>query len=276
VRAADHVGRFPLDHDPGVSCIAHTAWTLSALGYPERAAQRMRECVDRARTLDHPVTFAMALNFAIIFHHDQGDREQVQELEDLRFTFATEHGFALFLGLGEVFRGWLQVEAGHGDEGLARIRRGLAAYAGVGAVLGTPTFLATLARVCERLGRVEEGLAAVAEAEALSERTGMTYWDAEIQRLRGTLLLRSDAESQTAAAESCFLRALAIARRQDAKAFELRAATSLARLWQRQRKRMQARALLSEVYDWFTEGFATPDLVAAQTLLEGFDRRARR
>jgi predicted ATPase/DNA-binding winged helix-turn-helix (wHTH) protein len=267
---------FSLDHDPGVSCAAHTALTLWALGHPDRAAAQMRECLADARAIDHPVSLVMALNFAATFYQMRRDHRLLEEVEDARAAYATEHGFDLFLALGEVYRGWLAGEAGDGENGLGRIRFGLEIYRGVGAALGTPTFLAIAAKQSADLGRVDEGLEAVSEALALAEKTGLHYWDAELHRLQGTFLLRSEGAgrsrepraSREEAAESCFRAALETAQRQRAKIFELRGATSLARLWHRQGKSREAHALLAGVHGWFTEGFATADLIEAQSLLE--------
>jgi DNA-binding winged helix-turn-helix (wHTH) protein/predicted ATPase len=267
---------FSVDHDPGVSCAAHTALTLLALGHPDRAAARMRECLVYAHSIDHPVTLVMALNFAATFYQIRRDARLVQEIEDARLVHATEHGFDLFLGLGEIYRGWLALADGAGEDGLARTRRGLAAYRAVGAALGTPTFLAIVADACARLGRRDQGLEAVSEGLTLAEETGLHYWDAELQRLQGTLLLLSEGSRDTGIhargssaerAECCFREAIEIARRQHAKLLELRSAMSLARLWHGQGKASEARALLSDVHGWFAEGFEAADLIEAQGLL---------
>ena len=147
-----------------------------------------------------------------------------------------------------------------------------------------PTYLGLLAEVYEKVDRVDEGLAVVAEALALAEETGAHYWDAELERLRGTLLLgratarlgRKRGGSTANDPEPCFQRAIEIARRQQAKSLELRAATSLARLWQGQGRTAEARSLLSEVYSWFSEGHETPDAREARSVLEQLDAGARR
>ena len=268
--SANRLRAFSVDHDPGVSCAAHTALTLSVLGQPDRAAAQMRDCLGYARSIDHPVSLVMALNFAAMFYQDRRDRPLVEEIEAARFAHATTHGLDLFLQLGEIYRGWLASEAGHGEDAVTRIRRGIETYRAVGAALGTPTFLAILADVCGKYGRADEGLAALGEALALAEQTGLHCWDAELHRLKGTLLLRladSSARSRDREAEACYLEAIEIGRGQGATSFELRGATSLARLWQRQRKTEQAHALLAEVYARFAEGHDTADLLDAGALL---------
>src|SRR5262249_19145473 len=165
--------------------------------------------------------------------------------------------------------------------------QGLAAWRAVGVELRTPSFLALVAEVCEMIRRPADGLSAVADALATGERTGQHYWDAELYRLKGALTLQSatgeliDPRSrlpERAAqqeAESCFLNAIEIARRQKAKSLELRAATSLGRLWGRQGKTKDARILLADTYHWFTEGLDTADLSEAKSLLEELERRAK-
>jgi predicted ATPase/DNA-binding winged helix-turn-helix (wHTH) protein len=277
--------QFSLDHDPGVSCAAHGALTLLMLGYPDRAAARMRECLDYARAIDHPLTLTMAYNFAATFYQFRREHRVVQELEDVRLEYSKKHDFDLFLLLGEIYRGWLVAEEGRPEEGLGQIGYGLTAFQAIGAELGRPTFLGILAGVYDQLGRSDEAMAAVNEAFSLGEQTGLHYWDAELQRLKGTLLLHAErASAQSVSrrtsreqeAETCFLEAIEIARRQQAKAFELRAATSLGQLWQRQGKTQKARGLLAEVCDWFTEGFETPDLIEAKALREELDGGTKR
>jgi predicted ATPase/DNA-binding winged helix-turn-helix (wHTH) protein len=254
---------FSIDHDPGVSCMAHGALTLMMLGYQDRAAARMNESLACARAIDHPLNIVLASNFAATFYQFRREPAVVQQLEDVRLEYATKHDFDLFLLLGEIYRGWLIAEQGSGEEGLARIQHGLAMFRAIGSELGRPTFLGILASVYDALGRHDEALVAVAEAIELAEHTGLHYWDAELRRLKGTFIEHADEQE----AESSFLESLEIARRQHAKSFELRAAMSLARLWRRQGKTRQARDLLEDVYGWFTEGFGTPDLIDAKAML---------
>jgi adenylate cyclase len=268
--------QFSIDHDPGVSCGAHTALTLMMLGYQDRAETRMRECLAEARSIDHPLSFTMACNFASTMFQFRRERSVVEELEEIRDEYATKHDFELFRLLGEIYRGWLVAESGRVEEGIAQIRGGLAMFQAIGAGLGRPTFLAILAEMCSRVGNRNEALDLVNEAVALAESTGLHYWDGELRRLRGTFLLTTAAGRRSGAAderqaESCFLEAIEIARRQQAKGVELRAATSLARLWQRQGKTTEARGLLADVFGWFTEGFGTPDLIDAKALLDDLD-----
>jgi predicted ATPase len=149
------------------------------------------------------------------------------------------------------------------------MRQGLSAYHAVGSELWRPYFLASLAQAYGEAGQAEEGLTALAEALATVARTGERWWEAEVYRVQGELFLQQAADRghQAEEAEACFQQALAITRHQQAKSLELRAATSLARLWQRQGKRTEAYDLLAPIYGWFTEGFETADLQEAKALL---------
>ena len=167
----------------------------------------------------------------------------------------------------ETYRqGLLLAQQGQLKEGIAQMQQGWEAYRATGANVRQPMYLAPLAEAYGQAGQVDEGLQVLAEALAYIEQAGERWWEAELHRLKGELLLLQSADNHTAAA-SCFEQALALARRQQAKSWELRAATSLARLWQRQGKRAEAYALLAPIYDWFTEGFDTADLQEAKALL---------
>jgi predicted ATPase len=156
---------------------------------------------------------------------------------------------------------------GQGEEGMAQVRQGIATFRATGAVLLVPYLCTVLAEVSNHLGYPEDGLQALAEAHTLVEQQEECYWEAEVYRLRGVLLLRQP-RTPPAEAETWLQRALDVARRQEAKSLELRAAMSLARLWQQQGKQAEARELLTPVYGWFTEGFDTADLQEAKALLD--------
>jgi predicted ATPase len=265
---------FRAGQDPGVSCAVYAAWTLQILGHPERASARMREALERARALDHPFSLAYVCHFAAGFHLCRGERDAVQALEDDALAVSTEHGFRLFPVMGEIHRGG----ALRGREGLARIRHGLAALRAIGIEMRRPAFLALSAEVCAEIEQPDEGLAAVAEAQTVAERTGQRCWDAELSRLKGALTLRSTAAGAgpAAEAEACFREAIEIARRQRARSFELRAACGLSRLWADRGMPKEARALLLRIYESFTEGLETPDLVEAKALLDDLGDRPGR
>jgi predicted ATPase len=179
--------------------------------------------------------------------------------------------------------GWALAARGHGEEGITQIRQALAADRSTGATRDRPYNLALLAEACAQAGQTTEGLEALAEALALLATSGVRWWEAELHRLRGELLLQSEVQSpesrvlthhaalcrpHEAEVEACFQRALDVARRQQAKSLELRAAMSLSRLWQQHGTRAEAYEMLMPIYSWFTEGFDTADLQEAQALLD--------
>jgi predicted ATPase len=182
-------------------------------------------------------------------------------------ALATAQGFPLMVARATSIRGWALAMQGQGEEGIALVRQGMVAWRVTGAVLAGPALCFMLAEIAHHQGRTADGLQALAEAQVLEEQHEQRVLGAEIARLRGVLLLRQPGTPQTEA-ETCFRQALDIARRQEAKSLELRAATSLARLWQQQGKRAGAYELLAPIYGWFTEGFDTADLQEAKALLE--------
>ena len=194
-------------------------------------------------------------------------RLAVQAQAEALLTLATAQGFPLFVGFGTCWRGWALAMQGQGEVGLAQMRQGMAAVLATGQTLARPLCLVLLAEAAGHAGQVEEGLRLLAEALTVLEASGRGDLLAEAYRLQGELLLRQ-AVPDAAQAEACFQQALAIARRQQAKSWELRAAMSLSRLWQHQGKRAEARELLAPIYGWFTEGFDTADLQEAKALLE--------
>jgi predicted ATPase len=180
---------------------------------------------------------------------------------------ATEQGFQLQTVRGAVLRGWTLMLRGQAKEGIEQLHKNLTTYRATGTEMARPYFLALLAEVYGMMGQPEAGLAALTEALTLVDTTGERWYESELYRLKGALLLQQNADNQ-AEAESCFSQAIRIAHSQQAKSFELRTATSLARLWQQQDKRKEAHALLAPVYNWFSEGFDTADLKCAKKLLE--------
>ena len=182
-------------------------------------------------------------------------------------ALASEQGFPQWLTVGMHARGWVLAMQGQGEEGMAQMRQALAAWRAMGAGAVVSHFLALLAEACGQAGQAEEGLRLLAEALAHVDTTGERYCAAEVYRLKGELLLRQAIPDETQA-ETCLHQALDIARHQQTRAWELRAAVSLARLWQRQGKRAAAQQMLAEIYGWFTEGFDTADLQEAKALLQ--------
>jgi predicted ATPase len=252
--------------DVGVLCLNHLSVSLGYLGYAEQALQRSREMVTLARGLAHPLSLAAALSWTARFHQIRREPHLVQTLADASIALATAQGFPQWLAQGIVLRGWALAEQGRAAEGVTAIRQGLAAWRATGAEIGRQWRLLLLAEAQGYMGQIAAGLATLTEALAVVEATGDRRDEAEIHRLTGEFLLRQ-AVPDALQAEACFQQALDVARRQEAKSLELRAAMSLARLWQQQGKRAEARELLAPVYGWFTEGFDTADLQEAKALL---------
>jgi predicted ATPase len=266
---------FRYGQDAGVACRAYVAVTLWWLGYPEQALQRSHEAVALARELAHPFSLGFALFLTSWVPQFRREGQRTQERAEAAIALATEHGLPVFGAGGMIFRGWALAQRyaepvagqGHVEEGIAQLQQGLAAWRATGAEALRPYYLALLAEAVGRGGQVEEGLHLLAEALAVANDTGECRWDAELHRLQGELLLARPTEHH-AEAEIRFRQALEIARQQQAKSLELRAAMSLSRLWQQQGKQQEAHDLLAPIYGWFTEGFDTADLQEAKALLE--------
>jgi predicted ATPase len=258
---------FRLGYDLRVFFLAYMTRPLWLLGYPDQALQRSHEALTLAQELAHPFSLAYALNFAAWVHQFRREGEATQARAEVTIALAREQGFSLWLAAGTVLWGWALAEQGQSDAGVIQIREGMAAYRATGAEVDRSYCLALLAEAYGQGKRYDEGLAVLEEALALTGQYASVIWEAEIHRLKGVLLLARSTENQVEA-EACFHEALAIARHQQAKSLELRAAMSLARLWQRQGQHAEARELLAPVYGWFTEGFGTADLQEAKTLLE--------
>jgi class 3 adenylate cyclase/predicted ATPase len=258
---------FRSGQDPGVSCRAYAAMTLWLLGYPAQAWAHIHEGLALAHALAHPYSMAFAHFWAAWVAQVRRDVPAVRAHAEAAVALATEQGFPLWAAWGTSLQGWALAMEGQGEAGRAQVHQGIAAWRATGAALFVQCFCTMLADVCAHLGRTADGLQALVEAQTLVEQQEERWWEAEIHRLRGVLLLRQPGTPQAEAA-ACFQRALDVARHQQAKSLELRAAMSLARLWQQQGKCTVAYELLAPVYGWFTEGFDTADLQDAKVLLE--------
>jgi predicted ATPase len=249
------------------------------LGYPAQALAQAHEAVKYARDLSLPVTLLKVLFYAARLHQYCREGRIAMMQADEVIVLATEWGLPQWLTSARMLRGWALSEQGQAAEGLSQIHQGWSVYRAMG--VKPLTILVPLAEVYGKVGQPEEGLRLLDEGMAAVAHNGGHWCEAELYRRRGELLLQQErhllsqagteqrtAESQVAKAEASVLQALASARRQQAKSWELRAATSLSRLWQQQGKRDEARQLLTEVYGWFTEGFDTADLLEAKALLE--------
>ena len=255
------------DEAPGVVSLAFAANTLWCLGYPAQAVRRSQEALVLAQALAHPASLALAHYWVTFLSHRRREVPAVQAHAEALLTLSTAQGFPLWVGLGTCWRGWVLTMQGQSETGLAQLRQGLTVVLATGQTL-SQICLILLAEAAAHAGQVEEGWRLLAEALTALEASARGDLLAETYRLQGEWLLRQ-ASPDAVRAEACFQQALALARRQQAKSWELRTATSLSRLWQQQGKGNEARALLAPIYRWFTEGFNTADLQEAQALLEG-------
>jgi predicted ATPase len=258
---------FRYGEDIGVSAFVQLCWALWHRGYPDQSVRAADRALSYSRQLGHAHTLCHAFchtGRAAIFARDVATaRARSSECVAL----ASEHGFPLWAAFSWIFQGWADAQKGEATTGIARIRDGLAAAEATGARVATPFYLALLAEALALAGKIEEGLAVLDDALAKVAVSGEKGWGAEIHRLRGELTARLPRPAQ-AKAEDSFRTALAIAHEQGTRGYELRAATSLARLWREQGRRGEARDLLAPVYAWFTEGFDTADLKEARRLLD--------
>jgi predicted ATPase len=253
--------------DPGVVCHLWAALTLWMLGYPDRAAREKVEALALARELAHPYSQGWALLWAARFHHVRREEHAIRELAEAIFALAREHEYEYRDSWGTIWRGWSLVEQGQKEEGIAQLRQCLAALMEQKSRLMRPSLLGLLAEAYGKAGQVEDGLTILDEALGLVQQTGERHDEASLYRLKGDLLLALPNAHQ-AQAEACFRQAIATARRQSAKSWELRAVLSLSRLYHQQGKEEEARPMLAEIYGWFTEGFDTADLREAKALLD--------
>jgi DNA-binding SARP family transcriptional activator/predicted ATPase len=257
---------FLVGHDPGVFCLSWSAWVLWLLGYPDQALRRGQEALALAEELEHPMTLSMAMLVAgSIFHQLRRECQAVQTWAEALIRFSTEQRLLVYQAAATILLGWVQSEEGQVEEGISYIRQGLANVQALGIGMNLTHFLGLLAEGYGKAGQAEEGLCVLAEALAFVEKTGERYYEAELHRLKGKLLL---AQGNQAEAEASLHKAVEVARQQSAKSWELRATVSLCRLWQKQGKGEEARQMLAEIYGWFTEGFGTPDLKEAKALLD--------
>jgi predicted ATPase len=252
--------------DGGAVCLCRVAVVLWYLGYPDQALARSHEARILAQELSHPVSLVYALLWTALLHNHRREVQEMQEWADTVTGLSTERGFPYWSTQGMILQGWALVAQGRVAEGVAQIHQGLVALQAIGTEVTRPYYLGLLAEAYGKMGQVQEGLTVLNETLALIRKTGECWPEAELHRLKGELLLALSMDNQSAA-EGCLHQALTVARRQKAKSLELRAATSLSRLWQHQGKRIEAHQLLSEIYGWFTEGFDTADLQDAKALL---------
>jgi class 3 adenylate cyclase/predicted ATPase len=319
-------------YDSGVANSSYLPWALWFLGYPDQALAKSREAVALARELSHPFTLALALSFITRTALFCRDEQMVQELGGVTVALCAQEGFTFYLGMGTMLQGWALIVQANVEAGIAQIRQTLMTHRNAGAGFSEPFYLGLLAEGYGKMNQPQEGLSLLTEAFATVQESTGNLWESELYRLKGELTLQSRVQRlgsrvkksgktkvksekwkvpntqpltpSTQAeveqeAEECFLKALDIARQQQAKSLELRAAMSLVRLRQQQALEQgagsteqgarttdhairntqhvtrtaldEARTMLSEIYNWFTEGFDTLDLKEAKALIEGLD-----
>jgi tetratricopeptide (TPR) repeat protein len=251
-----------LSFDAYAAVLTWLALTLASLGYIDQARSRIDEALSRARRLGHVHTLAHVLNMANRI--DWLICKPMVRIEEL-LALATGHSFSFYLGWAVAYRGQSLIAVGQAREGLALLTQGLAEWRAIGSVADTPHLLTWLAEAHAMLGQPTESRDCLAEAARIVEATEERVGEATLHRVRGDLLNATDDRS---AAEQAYCQAIAVAERQSAKLFQLRASVSLARLWRDQGKCVEARDLLGPIYNWFTEGFDAPDLKDAKALLD--------
>jgi predicted ATPase/DNA-binding SARP family transcriptional activator len=253
--------------DAGLSAMSYEACCLWCLGYPDKAIKRANETISLAKKFGHPFTLADVLCYAgCMFSAMRGDIEALKEYANSLIDLSTEVSlYSGWLGMGVTFLGKALSLEGKTTKAIAKIKEGINTDLSTGVNLYMPVALCALAGAQVDAGKVEKGLETIQEAIRLSEKTGDRNWKAEFHRIEGEILHVSGDED---GAEASFLKAIEVAQQQEAKSWELRASTDLAHLWQEQGKKKQAKKMLSEIYNWFTEGFKAPDLIQAKALLE--------
>lgn len=260
--------------DPGVGSLGFEALLQWYLGYPDQALQLAREGVALAERVSHPFSQVFAHDWLAWIHQLRRESDGAAESANIAILLAREQGFALYEAWGTVAQGWAMDLNEPGDTGMIRMQGGMAAALGTGSEVFRPFFLGLLAEAHGRKGEFGRGLSVLAEACEVMERTGEFVYQAEIYRLTGEFQLHSQ-EPGTEAAETNFNQALAVARSHQARSLELRAATSLARLWHKQNRSRDALDLLSPVIDCFSEGFDTVDFHDARSLQEKLRTQAQ-
>jgi DNA-binding winged helix-turn-helix (wHTH) protein/predicted ATPase len=255
------------NHDAGTCALYFGAWTLGLQGSQDRAVEMSRASIALARQLAHPFSQALSLFFSAAVHHCREEPSAVRERAEEAIVLARAHGFGLTLAWATTLLGWAISRKGQPEDGIAMIRRGTAAARETGSEAFRPYFLALLADACTTAGSPADGLAAVAEGLETAEKTGERFYEAELYRLKGELLRRGEGDGH-GSPEEFLVKAIEVARRQGARALELRAAVSVCRLWREQGREADARRTLFDACSGLTEGLGTADLREAQALLD--------
>jgi len=265
-----HALVIPTGQNLKVTCLSYLSWALWILGYPDQALQRADEAIALARELDHPFSVGFALGIAgCVTHLRCGKYETALEEAEELLQLWKEMGFSLYRAWHLCVKGRVQAETGSVEDGLTSLHAGIAECESLGIVASHTQQLYNLAAAYRNAGQAQEGLDVIEQALALMEKTGECHFEAELLRYKGELLMMQASDNGAEAeAEDCLHQALDVARQQDARSWELRATISLCRLWQHRGEQKAARQALTNIYDWFSEGFDTLDLHKARMLLE--------
>jgi predicted ATPase len=263
---------FAYGQDPGVVCRAQAAFCLWFLGLPEQALKRNDEALALAQELSHPYSLAAALDFSAWIHQLSQNVGAAEKDAEAAIAISAEREFVFWLLIGMILRGWALTAGNKVDEGIALMRQGVAGYQATGAGIMRPYYLALMAEALAMTGELKEALRLLDEAEAAVRNSGERWYEAELYRHKGRLMLQDSArapeDERRRLAEDYFERALVVASRQGAKLLELRAAAELCRLWSGGDKAAKAKRRLAEVYGRFQEGFDLKDLRDAYALLQ--------
>ena len=253
--------------DARVAILSYRSWALWLLGYPEAALADAEHALKDAREIGQAATLMYALAIASFTHILCGNYAAANALLDELVALADEKGALFWKARGMMEQGCVLALTGKASDAVQMITSGITAWRSTGATVWMPLWLSYLARAYAELGQFDDAWRCIGEAMTAVETTKERWCEAEVHRIAGEIALKSP-EPDAAKAEAYFERALAVARKQQAKSWELRAAMSMARLWRDQGKRDEARDLLAPVYGWFTEGFDTLDLKEAKALLD--------
>jgi predicted ATPase len=265
-RREHHAAFARLGTDIGVPALSFLARTLWLLGYPEQAYQRANEALALARGLSHPPSVAFATQFIGVLHQYQGDAAAVKETSERVTALSLEHGLTFWLAVAHNMHGWATAMHQH-ERAIIEMQEGWAAFRATGTQLDQPYWACLRAEVYRAAGRISDAQTALSEALVATHGHEDRHYEAEVHRVKGEFLLRQS-DSNLVQAKNCFELAIEIARKQGAKSWELRAATSLTRLLRDTERRNEARAMLAQIYNWFSEGFDTSDLKDAKALLD--------
>jgi tetratricopeptide (TPR) repeat protein len=279
-RPGQSIKRYTFFSDPGIGCYSTLSRTLLLLGYPHEAHERIEQAIALARLQSDVRSLGYAIGFNALCCADCNDYPGAQEHSEAVIALARENDFVDDLAWAKILHGHALAMQGRLEEGIAEMREGGAVMRMIGMDMGAPEWLTDLAEALMKAGKFEEALAYIAEALAIVNGAEHRYWESEIYRVKGELLLQSAASDHPSAisekrieAEACFQKAAEVARRQQTRFLELRATMSLARLWREQDKTAEARRTLAEIYGWFAENSDTSDLKEAEALLKELEQR---